>query len=386
MAVKTTIVGWYGTETIGDRAIIAGIFHFLKSSFGSFEVNLGSLYPFFTKRTLDEDYSFWEKICNDSFSVRVFDSKKSQKLDEAIRESDIVIMGGGPLMHIDPMFMIEYAFKKAKKLGKKTALLGCGIGPIFPKKFKRSLINISNSSDLILLRDSLSKKYLEDVFQQCGMPLEKQIYLGLDPAVQCALDFNTIYKNHTSADIIAINLRSFPEEYRRDKKEIDINMKLCKFVDSLASFFSDKTIFLVPMHYFHIGNDDRDFLNQIRFSLNRNNITVQNSCLSLLETMQMYSQAQFNVGMRLHSVVLQTMVSGKNFVLDYTEPGRGKIAGFLKDIDSEGFYSDRYICLQKDNITSEKISRKLLEESFSVNSSLVHTKLKTYIDSLKKLL
>lgn len=27
--MKITIIGWYGTETIGDRAILAGLFSFL---------------------------------------------------------------------------------------------------------------------------------------------------------------------------------------------------------------------------------------------------------------------------------------------------------------------------------------------------------------------
>jgi len=383
MTMKIMIVGWYGTETIGDRAILAGIFRFLKISFGNFEVNLGSLYPFFTRRTIDEDYSFWEKTCACPLSVRIFDSKKSEDLHKAIMDSDMVIMGGGPLMHIRAMFMVEYAFKTAKKYGKKTVLAGCGVGPIFYEKFKKSLINISKSSDLILLRDSLSKRYLDNIFHEYGTILEKPIYLGLDPAVQCALNFNQLYREYTNSNIISINLRSFPEEYRKDKKEININKKLCEFIDSLSLLFSKNDILLVPMHYFHIGKDDREFLNQIKFSLNRSNIRVQNSHLSMLETMHVYSQAQYNIGMRFHSVLLQTIVNGKNFVLDYTEPGKGKIAGFLKDIDSSGFYSDRYICLQEDHITSDKISIESLSESFSGNNTFIQDRLRVYTDCLR---
>lgn len=386
MAVKITIIGWYGTETIGDRAILAGIFTFFKKAFGEFEVNLGSLYPFFTKRTLNEDNNFWEESCNHTFPVKLFDSKKVQELDKAIKDSDLVVMGGGPLMHIEPLFMVEYALKKAKKLGKTTALLGCGVGPIFPKKFKKSLINIANSSDLILLRDSFSKKYLEDIFDEYAATLQKKIYLSLDPAVQCAKDFNRLFRKDVELDTIAVNLRDFPQDYSKNKKNMDINKNLYEFVDSLASNFHQYNISLVPMHYFHIGNDDREFLNKIRFELDRKNISVQNKPLSMVETMKVYSQAKFNIGMRFHSVVFQTMVSGKNFVIDYTEPNKGKIAGFLNDIDPAGFYSDKYICLQSDEISTSKFSATMFEKTFSHEKEHVNSKLGVYANCLKMLL
>lgn len=322
MAIKITIIGWYGTETIGDRAILAGIFKFFREAFGTFEVRLGSLYPFFTQRTIDEDYDFWEKICGKNFSVQLFNSKKAGELDRAIKDSDLVMMGGGPLMHIPPLFMVEYALRKAKKLGKVTALLGCGIGPIFTKKYKKFLVNIAKASDLIILRDSYSQKYLEAILDEYKTTLENKIYLSLDPAIQCAIFFNEeLSKCDCSKDIV-INLRKFPNEYNTGKKYIDINKEVLNFVDSISSLFPDDNIVLVPMHYFHIGNDDREFLNKIRLELNRENIAVHNKPLTLQNTIAIYKQAKFNIGMRFHSVVLQTMVSGK--ILFWTIPNQIK--------------------------------------------------------------
>ena len=64
--MKITIIGWYGTETIGDRAILTGIFSFFNQLFNKIEIKLGSLYPFFSKRTLNEDYSFYVKSRRDT--------------------------------------------------------------------------------------------------------------------------------------------------------------------------------------------------------------------------------------------------------------------------------------------------------------------------------
>jgi polysaccharide pyruvyl transferase WcaK-like protein len=56
--VKITVIGWYGTETIGDRAILAGLLSLFDEVFGDFELKLGSIYPFFSERTLYEDMDF----------------------------------------------------------------------------------------------------------------------------------------------------------------------------------------------------------------------------------------------------------------------------------------------------------------------------------------
>ena len=40
---KIVIIGWYGTETIGDRAILAGLLHLFAETYSSLEVSIGSL-------------------------------------------------------------------------------------------------------------------------------------------------------------------------------------------------------------------------------------------------------------------------------------------------------------------------------------------------------
>ena len=64
-----TIVGWYGTETKGDVAILDGIINVLEAK-GIHDVLLGSLFPFYTERTLYEnELLFLETAPNVSLSV-----------------------------------------------------------------------------------------------------------------------------------------------------------------------------------------------------------------------------------------------------------------------------------------------------------------------------
>lgn len=381
--MKITIIGWYGTETIGDRAILAGLISFFNKTYSDFEIKLGSLYPFFSQRTINEDYSFYKEIINKDIKIDIFNSKDSNELLNTIKDSNLVAMGGGPLMDLGELFMVEYAFKKAKKLGIKTAILGCGVGPLFHKKYRKSVLNISLNSDIIILRDNKSKDNLEDIYKEFNKSFdEKSINTSYDPAVECTLEFNKLNKKDEK-NYIAVNLREFPLEYNNQNDGKDINNELKKFVKSLAEKYEDREIRLIPMHYFHIGGDDRIFLNTIAFELQKENIKVQNPNLTLKETIEIFQNAYFNIGMRFHSIVLQTIASGKNYVLDYTEPKKGKIYGFLSDIDKDDFYRERYISLQEDEINTDILKNN--NDNININVTEVINRLHIYIEKLKEL-
>jgi polysaccharide pyruvyl transferase WcaK-like protein len=381
--MKITIIGWYGTETIGDRAILAGLFSFFNKTYNDFEIKLGSLYPFFSERTINEDYSFYKEILKKDIKIGIFNTKDSKQLINAIKNSDLVAMGGGPLMDLNELFMVEYAFKKAQKFGIKTVLLGCGVGPLFHKKYRKSVLNISLHSDLKILRDNKSKDNLMEIYQEFNEVFNKElVYTSYDPAVECTLEFNNIH-NKKNKDYIAINLREFPREYNKNGYSKNINNELKKFIKNVAEKFSDREIRLIPMHYFYIGGDDRVFLNSIALELKLENIKVQNSNLTLKDLISVYQNAYCNIGMRFHSVVIQTIVSGKNYVLDYTEPRKGKIFGFLKDIDKQRFFENRYISLQEDYISSDIIQNT--DDKFIFDNSELKKELNVYIEKLKSL-
>jgi len=381
--MKITIIGWYGTETIGDRAILAGLISFFNKSFDNFEIKLGSLYPFFSDRTINEDYSFYKEIIGKDFKVDIFNSKNSKELLEAIQDSDLTVMGGGPLMDLSQLFMVEYAFKKARSFGVKTALLGCGVGPLFRKKYRKSVLEISKNSDLIILRDSKARESLEEIYKEFRKNLDSDLlYTSFDPAVECILKYNAI-STATKKDYIAVNLREFPLEYTKNRNFKNINEDLKEFIYILSNEFSNREILLIPMHYFHLGGDDRIFLNSIALQLNKSNLNVQNEHLTLKQTIEVYQNAYFNVGMRFHSVLFQAISSGKNYILDYTEPKKGKIYGFLKDIDKNAFYNDRYFNIQEDKITVDII--KDIDKKFCFDENYVKKKINIYHEKLKEL-
>lgn len=353
--MKVCIIGWYGTETLGDRAILAGILSTLAKIDPKTKVKLGSLFPFFSKRTISEDFDFYKHLSGaGEFQFELFESKKGSELMAAIAESDLLIMGGGPLMHINDLFMVDYAFNYAKKKKVPSVLFGCGVGPMFKTRHKGALQRILKNATLPILRDEVSKNYLKSLGTKESILNRMQVLP--DPSLQAIQDFQKSERTKDKLDYIAVNMREFPSEYSQESQK-GIHEKLASLLRDLAE---DNKVQLIPMHYFHIGGDDRKFLNSLKFDLELENIEVQNEPLSLYQTFLRFEQAQACVGMRFHSVVFQTALNGKNLVLDYTEPGKGKITGFLRDWNLEETFKKRYVNLQSWN--SEKLDLKSVEQ------------------------
>ena len=381
--MKITVIGWYGTETIGDRAILLGIIAELNDVYPNFELNLGSLYPFFTERSLSEDYDLIKEFIGRDINITMFNSRNTKELDVAVKNCDMLVMGGGPLMHIHTLFMVEYAFKMAKKWKKKSMIFGCGVGPIHKKMHQKSMLKIFDYASAIVLRDSLSFETYQNLRQKFKHKGKKQIGIALDPAVRCLLDFKErSYMAEKEEPYIAVNYRRFPGEYADKELGPKVHNKLVKHLEKIANDQPETEILLVPMHYFHIGNDDRAYLNEFVLNSELKNVEVQNEVLSLFKTMLNFNFAKVNIGMRFHSVVFQTILAGNNFVLDYTEPKIGKIAGFLTDINAWDFYKNRYLNLQE---SGQELAFDNKDKTFEVDKQLLSSKLSIYNETLQSL-
>ena len=363
--MRICMLGWYGTETIGDRAIFAGLLTLFLSQ-KDISISLGSLYPFYSQRMLLEDKELYNKLIGRYVDIELFDSTNKQCLKYNIAKSDIVVVAGGPLMDIDEMYMLKYAFQYAKKNNKYCMIAGCGVGPIFQDKYKKILLNIINLSDLVILRDNVSRQSLLSIADEFAVTLNtKSITVAIDPAAICAYRYKKIVSNHVKRQYVAINFRDFPMEYTKDKLIVkeNINNLIVDLLTKITREFSTE-IRLIPMHYFCVGNDDRYFLNSLAMRSGLSNVYVQNKPLSLQHTMDVYYEAYVGIGMRFHSIVLQTVLNGSNYIIDYTESKKGKIIGFLNDIDKKGFYNDRYVNLQdKNNIFNITDNNKRLDVS-----------------------
>jgi polysaccharide pyruvyl transferase WcaK-like protein len=379
--IRICIVGWYGTETMGDRAILDGIFQIFGELFGNYEVYLGSLCPILTERTLLLDGAIYTANAP-GLKIAVFDARNKKELTGRVQECDYCIMGGGPIMDIDELSIIYFAFKTARRQGGKTILFGCGLGPLK----KPANINITGKlfsfADIIIFRDAKAPKTALSLY---GGRFSGKIYSLSDPALVSVGKY--LEKNPEkpeSGNTLAVNFRAFPPEYG----EYPVTIKdFCSLVCRVSCVY--EKVLLIPMHTFFIGGDDRYFLTKIVREANQNNVQVQQKPLNLYETYSVFRGAAACIGMRYHSVVFQTLLNGNNYILDYTDSRTGKIISFLEDIDKDGFYKDRYVNLKtsKTEFNSGKIIDALdRAPAFEYPKELFERSISSYRNTLNQII
>lgn len=333
-----SIIGWYGTETMGDRAILDGILSILSEYSKHITVQIGSLFDFYTRRTLMEEKDVFNKTAPLT-KLKIFDIKDKKVREEKIKCSDVLLFGGGPLMDLEELFLIKKCFIYAKQCKIPTVIMGCGMGPLKRTDYISVVYDILSMASKISFRDMMSLKLAKEMYGEN----ENTICLG-DPAVISVENYKKGNKYKKAANIV-VNFRDYPQHEYGAKSNFRIE-DMRKLLTELEKV--DMEVMLVPMHTFGIGGDDRFFLSELVYNQQYRHVKVIHRPLNLKELYQIYTNAYGCIGMRYHAVVMQTILNGNNVIIDYTDPNTGKIKGFLDDVDNNGFYKERIFNIQKE--------------------------------------
>jgi len=376
--MRVSIIGWYGTETLGDVAILDGILSVLKDVSENCEVLLGSLHPFFCERTLYEEKTVFAKTAP-NVKIKIFDSLCLHDRKKAVGSSDLVVVGGGPLMGLEALHMIKNCFLIAQKKHIPTMILGCGVGPLHQKKYVELVDEIVQLTDYVSFRDKLSCNSAKTLFKA------KKEYFNLgDPAVISIEQYKkenlgTCKKNNE----LTLNFRAFPKSAYGGQCFLS-NKILKNYLCDFAHIY--EKVNLVPMHTFSIGGDDREYLSSLVYDLDVDNIIVHHIPKNLGELYSCYMNAKACGGMRYHSVVMQTILNGNNIVFNYTDKEKGKTMGFIKEMDKNGFYENRLIQMNAEN-AEEELEKAIAELNKNEIFEYKYTTMKNdYVQFIKKAL
>lgn len=318
------ITGWYGTETVGDKAILGQIIDELYDTYGnSTAIVVSSIFPIITKRTLKEL----------NFVNIGVASVYSEEFVEYIKGSDLIVMGGGPLMDLDELSIPLLAFRLAKSANKKTIIYGCGLGPLNNTNCVNAVKELLNTSDVIKLRDN---KSIELAKSWLNRPME--IELSGDPAKKYLNRYLSKTPKPKEKIILTCFLREWTFEYSKesmaefDQLKINFEKGLASFIKKKAREIQAQEILLDHMHNFTMGNDDRDFSRyfiktyfadfEIPISYNKKLSTINSVVESMLNS-------SYNICMRFHSVVFAHTLDTDFTAIDYTRGG--KILNYLTD-------------------------------------------------------
>jgi MoaA/NifB/PqqE/SkfB family radical SAM enzyme/polysaccharide pyruvyl transferase WcaK-like protein len=343
---KVLIVGWYGTETAGDKAILWAVVDKLRSRPNApNSIYISSLYPFISQWTIKE-------MNLDNVSIVETYSKEFEAVCD---EVDEVVVGGGPLMDIEPLNHILYAFIRAARNKAITRVEGCGVGPLNNALYVNVVAEIFRLSDCVMLRDQASANFS---LQKFPMP---RLTVVPDPATDYVhyikksgdLDkglplLSSLKKN------VSCFLREWSTEYSGSLSEIEFTATKQAFESQLAQLImaiaqvKNLGIHLLPMHTFHVGGDDRVFNRQFAQKLSglavkqqmQPSVDFARSTVSPLQILQSMYRAELSVCMRFHSVLFAETLGVPYLAIDYTNGE--KIKAFL---ESKGKL-DRLISLQ----------------------------------------
>jgi polysaccharide pyruvyl transferase WcaK-like protein/sulfatase maturation enzyme AslB (radical SAM superfamily) len=335
---RILICGWYGTETLGDKAIIAGVISAFRQFYGNdVQFVVVALFTYVTEMTRRQMPEFK--------NVVVVNPEQGATLAS---EMDLVVFGGGPLMAINSLAPMQAIFERASAAKVKTIIAGCGIGPFGSDCQNNSIKRILELSHIRIYRDQRSKDYA----LQLGVAAQQDT-VAEDPAFTWLAEQNDANK-HSPEDTdqltLLLGLRDYPyEEYARHLplaegiaiKE-NYEQVVIEALNILTVRLPNLVIKPLPMCTNHFGSDDRWFYRRLFREHGELKLRLDESLLgpelAPVEYISAFKQANALLAMRFHSLVFGIGLGTKAVALDYTL-GKGKVRSL-----AERFNID-YMCM-----------------------------------------
>jgi polysaccharide pyruvyl transferase WcaK-like protein/MoaA/NifB/PqqE/SkfB family radical SAM enzyme len=313
------ITGWYGTETAGDKAILAECLHFLKTYAPGCRVTLTTI-----DRKISQQTQLELADCHDANLVEMANGH-----DPSLIESvDAVIIGGGPLMETRQIHCIWRMFVEANRQRRARIVFGCGVGPLHTDRMRQITAAILQMTTAGFLRDQESHEY--------AVKLAPDTSLGYacDPALgylQRWLVNNHCGTPYDNAPLrIAGLLRANTNEFIVDQTKPELGdsnaraaLKIAQILESVCKTHQVKAD-LLHMNAPWIGGDDRMFNRRIAgFLSNSGQVRVERAYLPLEGLLRSLHAADAAVAMRYHGHLF-CMALGIPFLsIDYTgKPGK----------------------------------------------------------------
>jgi polysaccharide pyruvyl transferase CsaB len=333
------LAGYYGFNNLGDEAILEMFLKMLEKKTDKSNIKILTADPNKTKKNVGVDginrYSFF-------------------KVNKAIFESKVVIVGGGSLLQDitskRSIYYYLYIIFAAKLLNKKIALLSQGIGPINGKVNRFFTSKILNKVDYISVRDSNSI----DELKKIGVKRDDIVYAA-DPVIDYKMN---IKKTKSDKVNIGFSLRSW-----NSTDIVGIIKKL------MNKFEKDKFFFtFIPFHY----DEDVKILNDIQEEFS--NCKVIKERLSIKEIYEKIANLDIMVGVRLHSLIFATAAEIPVVGISY-DPKVDSFLGSIGEscvfniekIDENQLYDEINYKLRNRSLNNDKI-KKLKK---SVNNNMV---------------
>ena len=321
------ISGYHGFANSGDEALLFAILSTLRKKKPDISVTVLSKTPEETARI---------------YGVKSINRYNLFKIVKEMRKAKMLLFGGGSLLQdVTSSKSLRYylaIIKLAQKCGIKTMLYANGIGPITKKGNRRIASKILNKADVITLRDGKSDVELKNL----GVT-KPFIEITADPAFTLNTDLTLsgdYYKKMAGVpDGTKLCIVSVREWKNASAKFPEIMASVCDYITDKYGIYP----LFVPMQYPH----DTEISEKIMGGMKNKGYMI-NRELTVPEMFSVLSEAEFVIGMRLHSLIYATTLEIPAMALVY-DP---KVSAFMESIGQ----SD---CIDVESLSEEKAKKVL---------------------------
>lgn len=323
--LKFTIIGAYGCGNIGDDAILEGMIKKIEQQYGEgHEITVLALdteyvesqYPVRAIRQVVARGLTWGGVRGFAFN----------EIFAALRASDIVIIGGGSLIHDRRYYNLPYYVVLSawsKLFGAKVFVRGVSVGPL-QTRLGRWLFNI-------LYRLSSEMTYRDD---RSRFWVEKSGISGKEPTSDLAFMMHADHvRTQEQNDYIAVNICGWfrSEEYwGKDERVLQQEISsFAKLVDRLIEDFDKDVVFVNT-----VFPADSDVAKRIvQEMIHGNRSAAIDQIQSPREMKNLISSSAMLVGMRLHSIIFAVMTNTPFVAVNYDD----KVKSFVERIGMEDY-------------------------------------------------
>lgn len=347
---RLTIVGWWGSETVGDVAILGQLLDECDDVAPTAHVTVVSF---------DRDVSH--------ATLRDLDRAAVQLLDVGIRSAwalvaaRCLIYGGGPLMESPSMPVWALRTRLARLAGARVMVYACGIGPLRTPRTERAVASIIRASTHVVLRDRISLDWTR------ALEGERDAIVSFDPA----FDYVRARTRTTSVrreGQLALALRTPPKSYLGD---LDPTVGTDHFLDLVASALNtlgrERRLTLVGC-VMHDGTDDSDdhaVYARLRTRLEfPERLQVAPGRHSVADVQRVLEGSQAALTVRFHAMIFALATDTPFVAVDYARPS-GKVSA------AAAIVNRRDAVLEWDAINEAALTQRLrtvLDPAFRVPS------------------
>lgn len=344
---RVLVCGWYGTETLGDKAILGGVVNSVRSALGDFELHLGSLAEIYVSQMT-------------VFQMTELEGCTLHPITDAISlvdSMDLVIFGGGPLMAINSLAQMVAIFQKAVEARVPTLIAGCGVGPLGAPHHNKAIKSLLLHASHRIYRDSKSMQFAQllGIDTTHDKVAEDPAFTWLETCLSVSNPSAATQAPSEQYPKLLLGLRDWPYyQYAPELSALEAERLKLRFereviaaLELLLDKHSDLRIVPFPMCTNHIGGDDRWFYRNLFRDCKNLQEALDFTCLGVelspVDAVNIFKSASVALTMRFHSLVFALAAGIPAVSVDYTL-GRGKVNSLAEKYQVSQMSLDSITC------------------------------------------